>query len=230
IAHKPQHARGQRRTKEQGQDQGLQAVLNEESGAHAVEAKACLKPEFSPRRKRQSDDAHDGKHGTKQQQLPQHFIVDEHPQLMIEELKPTQQSEAHQHSGFSDAFHHAELHLRDGVVRGALVAMQADPSGEGGGDARAVRLHMAALTGCEPQADSDVGEQEGDKQQGEHGGSVYAKIGVLRMDYMAANDQRLVWLDMEMTGLDPEKERIIEVAVVVTEPDLSFVAEGPVLV
>jgi oligoribonuclease len=50
------------------------------------------------------------------------------------------------------------------------------------------------------------------------------------MDYMAVNDQRLVWLDMEMTGLDPEKERIIEVAVVVTEPDLSLVAEGPVLV
>lgn len=47
---------------------------------------------------------------------------------------------------------------------------------------------------------------------------------------MAANDNRLVWLDMEMTGLDPEKERIIEVAVVVTEPDLAVVAEGPVLV
>lgn len=47
---------------------------------------------------------------------------------------------------------------------------------------------------------------------------------------MAVNEQRLVWLDMEMTGLDPEKERIIEVAVVVTEPDLTVVAEGPVLV
>jgi len=47
---------------------------------------------------------------------------------------------------------------------------------------------------------------------------------------MAANEHRLVWLDMEMTGLDPEKERIIEVAVVVTEPDLTVVAEGPVLV
>ncbi|KAG1583254.1 hypothetical protein G6F46_015130 [Rhizopus delemar] len=35
---------------------------------------------------------------------------------------------------------------------------------------------------------------------------------------------------MEMTGLEPEKERIIEVAVVVTEPDLPVVAEGPVLV
>lgn len=43
------------------------------------------------------------------------------------------------------------------------------------------------------------------------------------------NEYRLVWLDMEMTGLEPEKERIIEVAVVVTEPDLTVVAEGPVL-
>src|SRR5690606_34895120 len=50
------------------------------------------------------------------------------------------------------------------------------------------------------------------------------------MNYMAANEQRLVWVDMEMTGLDPEKERIIEIAVVVTEPDLTLVAEGPVLV
>lgn len=48
---------------------------------------------------------------------------------------------------------------------------------------------------------------------------------------MAVNiQQRLVWLDLEMTGLDPEKERIIEMAVVVTEADLSFVAEGPVIV
>ena len=48
---------------------------------------------------------------------------------------------------------------------------------------------------------------------------------------MAVNiQQRLVWLDMEMTGLDPEKERIIEIAVIVTEADLTFVAEGPVIV
>jgi len=58
----------------------------------------------------------------------------------------------------------------------------------------------------------------------------YEKIAFLRKDYMAVNEQRLVWLDLEMTGLDPEKERIIEAAVVVTEPDLTFVAEGPVLV
>lgn len=47
---------------------------------------------------------------------------------------------------------------------------------------------------------------------------------------MTHRDQRMIWLDMEMTGLDPEKERIIEVAVVITEADLTFVAEGPVMV
>jgi len=47
---------------------------------------------------------------------------------------------------------------------------------------------------------------------------------------MAANDQRLIWLDMEMTGLDPERERILEIALIVTEPDLTVVAQAPVLV
>lgn len=47
---------------------------------------------------------------------------------------------------------------------------------------------------------------------------------------MAAHDQRLIWLDMEMSGLDPEKERILEIAMIVTEPDLTVVAQAPVLV
>lgn len=47
---------------------------------------------------------------------------------------------------------------------------------------------------------------------------------------MVTNEQRLIWLDMEMTGLDPDKERIIEIAVVITEADLTIVAEAPVLV
>jgi oligoribonuclease len=44
------------------------------------------------------------------------------------------------------------------------------------------------------------------------------------------NDQNLVWLDCEMSGLDPEKERLLEIAVVVTGPDLTPRIEGPVLV
>ena len=47
---------------------------------------------------------------------------------------------------------------------------------------------------------------------------------------LAKSDQNLVWLDCEMTGLDPQTERIIEIAVVVTGPQLTPRIEGPVLV
>jgi oligoribonuclease len=43
------------------------------------------------------------------------------------------------------------------------------------------------------------------------------------------SDQNLVWLDCEMTGLDPQKERIIEIAIIVTGPQLTPRIEGPVL-
>jgi len=45
---------------------------------------------------------------------------------------------------------------------------------------------------------------------------------------LSKSDQNLIWLDCEMTGLDPEVDRIIEIAVVVTGPDLQPRIEGPV--
>ena len=42
------------------------------------------------------------------------------------------------------------------------------------------------------------------------------------------NETNLVWVDMEMTGLEPETDRIIEVAIIVTDMHLNFLAEGPV--
>ena len=47
---------------------------------------------------------------------------------------------------------------------------------------------------------------------------------------MAQDANHLVWLDMEMSGLDPARDRILEVATVVTDAQLGTVAEGPVLV
>jgi oligoribonuclease len=47
---------------------------------------------------------------------------------------------------------------------------------------------------------------------------------------LAKSDQNLVWLDCEMTGLDPEHDRIIEIAVIVTDAHLTQRIEGPVLV
>jgi len=46
---------------------------------------------------------------------------------------------------------------------------------------------------------------------------------------MPKNNSNLVWLDLEMTGLIPEKDRIIEIATVVTDAQLNVLAEGPVL-
>ncbi|HXW65948.1 MAG TPA: oligoribonuclease, partial [Burkholderiaceae bacterium] len=46
----------------------------------------------------------------------------------------------------------------------------------------------------------------------------------------ATDDNYLVWIDMEMSGLHPDSDRILEVAVVVTDANLQTVAEGPIIV
>ena len=50
------------------------------------------------------------------------------------------------------------------------------------------------------------------------------------MPSLAKSDLNLVWLDCEMSGLDPERERLLEIAIIVTGPDLTPRIEGPVLV
>ncbi|WP_213990417.1 oligoribonuclease [Sodalis sp. dw_96] len=46
---------------------------------------------------------------------------------------------------------------------------------------------------------------------------------------MSVNENSLIWIDLEMTGLDPERDRIIEIATLVTDANLTVLAEGPVL-
>ena len=51
----------------------------------------------------------------------------------------------------------------------------------------------------------------------------------LKNDHMAAeNQKRLIWIDLEMTGLDTVNDSIIEIATIVTDNELNVLAEGPV--
>jgi len=47
---------------------------------------------------------------------------------------------------------------------------------------------------------------------------------------MALDADNLIWIDLEMTGLNPDSDRIIEIATVVTDKHLNILAQGPVLV
>ena len=46
---------------------------------------------------------------------------------------------------------------------------------------------------------------------------------------MAVSEDNLIWIDLEMTGLDPQNDQIIEIATIVTDSALNELAEGPVL-
>lgn len=46
---------------------------------------------------------------------------------------------------------------------------------------------------------------------------------------MTVNATNLIWVDLEMTGLEPEVDRIIEMATIVTDQDLNIIAQGPVI-
>jgi len=50
-----------------------------------------------------------------------------------------------------------------------------------------------------------------------------------RVNLMSQNKQNLIWLDLEMTGLDPQNDSIIEIATIVTDKELNVLAQGPVI-
>ena len=49
------------------------------------------------------------------------------------------------------------------------------------------------------------------------------------MKHTTYSDLNLIWLDLEMTGLIPETDRVIEIATIITDPQLNILAEGPTI-
>ncbi len=58
----------------------------------------------------------------------------------------------------------------------------------------------------------------------------YAESTLFKNRHMGSNSQNLVWMDLEMTGLDPDTDRILEIATIITDSELGIIAEGPVIV
>src|SRR5204863_9362535 len=105
------------------------------------------------------------------------------------------------------------------------------------GNRIAIRQTVANMPQREPKAHHSGRRERDEKNNDEpvHWANVdCATITILhrasRESGMAQDQNNLVWLDMEMTGLDPDKDRIIEIAVVITDSQLITLAEAPVAV
>ena len=57
---------------------------------------------------------------------------------------------------------------------------------------------------------------------------IQTRESMTRQNTMDSKQQRLIWLDLEMTGLNPESDSILEIATIVTDAELNELAEGPV--
>ncbi|MFQ3207659.1 MAG: oligoribonuclease [Glaciecola sp.] len=58
---------------------------------------------------------------------------------------------------------------------------------------------------------------------------MFLTLGVIMSPNESLNDSNLVWIDMEMTGLDPETCVVMEIATIVTDKELNILAQGPVI-
>ncbi|XP_069750683.1 small fragment nuclease [Narcine bancroftii] len=102
-----------------------------------------------------------------------------------------------------------------------------------GGSAAAVVVRPRLGVGAAGRSDLSAGRPLwASWQQGLGWGRLAVSLTSRRLSNMAAQDMatRMVWVDLEMTGLDIEKDKIIEMACIITDSDLNIVAEGPHLI
>ncbi|MNV42061.1 hypothetical protein D3C71_1337200 [compost metagenome] len=171
AAHEPQHGGDQGQAKQQREERVLRAVADEQFGRHAVEAEPGFQPELAPYREGQSQQAQQHAHDRQQQQLPQEVIAGKLAYRLVDELQSAQQRQANQHYRVEGMFKHAQLDPRHRVIRRALVAGQPDAVGKFGGHLVAIAHDVADLACRQPHAHGNIGQQESNEQQCEHGRS-----------------------------------------------------------
>ncbi len=169
AAHQPQHRGRQRQAQHRGHGQPLDGVGREQPRRHAVKAEAGLQPELPPQGEGQPQQAQQQGNRNQQQHLPDEVVAGKLGHRQVDELQPAHQGQAHQQDGVVSAFQHAQLDPRHGVVGRALVAGQPDPVGKLGRHLVAVARDVTDLPRRQPQAHGDIGQQEGNEQQSEHG-------------------------------------------------------------
>ena len=132
----------------------------------------------------------------------------------------------------------AEALLVERVVGGACGAPRAGSSAaKSAGTLVAMARHVARLAQPSHVRHASAATHEGGEDGGE-GGGAHGLDDTVRVtqsardsrDSMAQDKTPLVWVDMEMSGLVPERDRILEVALVVTDAELNTIAEAPVYV
>ena len=221
---------------------GLDQVGQPELQAHLVEAEALLDHEGLVQRERQLEQRR--RCSAKPASSASCCVMpgpSQRQQRLVQRVEPAQQRPAQQHGGAEGQLQQAEAGLGDRVVGRLLVGGQGHGAGEGGGHGVAMPGDVADLARRQPELDAQAREQESGERQSQRvgSGSLQPSLGhqatIASMSETAAPAARHppekrpepVWLDCEMTGLDPEVDRLIEIAVIVTGADLDAADRGP---
>src|SRR3569833_3707872 len=242
MRQQPQQERDERPAEKYEVQRVYDEIADIQRGGDAVEAEARLDREGAIYLERQAQRAHD-------QERRQHIsraapqrrcAVDAPPPG--ERIDTAPEAPPRDLHGAIDGLRARESQLRAIVVRRALMGGEGDARMEGHGNVRAMLSHCRCLSAREPELDTRRKHDCRDENGGEFiharnparlrtGDLVqcWAFIHFVGRLAMAQDPLNLIWIDLEMTGLDTQRDYIIEIATVVTDGALNVLAEGPVI-
>src|SRR3569833_3957410 len=238
----PQQERDERPAEKYEDQRVFDEIADIQRGGDAVEAEARLAREGAIYLERQAQRAHD-------QERRQHIsrvapqrrcAVDAPPPG--ERIDTASEGPRRDQHGANDGLRALESQLRANVDRRALMGGEGDALMEGHGNVRAMLSHCRCLAAREPELDTRRKHDFRDEIVGEF---IHARnparlrtgdllqclafIHFFGRMAMAQDPRYLIWIDLEMTGLDTQRDNIIEIATAVTDGALNVLAEGPVI-